>query len=77
MSLTGKRLGADTRHAHNKPCNNDEGRLEHHPGGRRHTRLNRSLLLIAHLRFHLAQQVHVGLGTAHTKAAHTAQAHGI
>ncbi len=31
-----------------------EGRLEYHPGGLRHTRLNQSLLFIAHLRFHLA-----------------------
>ncbi len=63
-ATNGKCLGADTRHAHNKPCNNGEGRLEHHPGGLRHTRLNQSLLLIAHLRFHLTQQVHIGLGAA-------------
>ena len=63
-ATNGKRLGADTRHAHNKLRNNGEGRLEHHPGGLRHTRLNGSLLLLAHLRFHLAQQVHIGLGAA-------------
>lgn len=58
-----KHLGAKTSHACNKP-HNDEGRLEYHPGGLRHTRLNQSLLLIAHLRFHLTQQVHIGLGAA-------------
>ena len=36
-----------------------------------------ALFLITHLRFHLAQQLHIGLGTARTQAAHAAQTHGI
>ena len=50
-----KYLGANTRHAHNKPRNNDEGRAEHMPARpSQYTTQSKSLLFIAHLRFHLA-----------------------
>lgn len=75
-ATSGKCSGAKTCHSRSKP-HNGEGRLEYQPGGLRHTRLNQSLLLIAHLRFHLAQQVHIGLGAARSQATHTAQTHGI
>lgn len=75
-ATSGKCSGVKTCHSRNKP-HNDEGRLEYHPGGLRHTRLYQSLLFITHLRFHLAQQVHIGLGAARSQAAHAAQAHGI